>query len=459
MIQKINISEIRPNTGQIEGLPANPRQISETKFERLKKSLQDDPEMLDLRELLVYRYDGAYVVIAGNMRYRAALELGIKSLPCKIIPPETPVSKLKAYTIKDNANFGEWDYDMLANDWDNAKLDDWGMDVWQDENSDGEPENTSGNTPENASKVSPLTERFVIPPFSVLDTHKGYWQKRKKAWRELIGDMGESRDMTLMKSPELRYKYIYKRTAEHRKSLGIGFGEYLEKYVSEEDKKREEAKVLSHGVSILDPVLSEIICRWFCIENGKAFDCFAGDTVFGYVSAYLGHEFTGIELRQEQVDLNNERIEGLPARYICDDGQNVAKHIEANSQDLLFSCPPYFDLEKYSKNARDASNQRTYADFLAILKSAFTSALTCLKNDRFAVIVVGDVRDKKGFYYNFVDDVKRIFIENGAKLYTELILVEAGANASVKAITGMKNRKVAKMHQNVLVFYRGNPQN
>ena len=81
-------------------------------------------------------------------------------------------------------------------------------------------------------------------------------------------------------------------------------------------------------VSILDPVLAEIACKWFCVEKGRTFDCFAGDTVFGYVSGDLGHDFTGIELRKEQAAINNERVRDMSARYICDDGQNVSKHIK-----------------------------------------------------------------------------------------------------------------------------------
>ncbi|MDR0384682.1 MAG: site-specific DNA-methyltransferase, partial [Prevotellaceae bacterium] len=368
---------------------------------------------------------------------------------------ELSEAEQQEFIIKDNVGFGEWDYDALANKWDSEDLSDWGVDVWRDENTGlGSDDSASGKSEHS------LTDHFVVPPFSVLDTRKGYWQARKKVWREFIGDMGESRNDTLIRSLEIKYKQLYEKTREHRKSLGIGFKEYLDKYVSDEDRKQAESTLLAQGVSILDPVLSEIVCRWFCIENGKIFDCFAGDTVFGYVSAYLGHEFTGIELREEQAALNNERVKGLPARYICDDGQNVAKHVEADSQDMLFSCPPYFDLEKYSNNTADASNQKTYGDFLAILENAFRSALACLKNDRFAVIVVGDVRDKKtGFYYAFADDVKRIFIQNGAKLYNELILVEVGASTALRAANGMKNRKVAKMHQNVLVFYKGDPKN
>ncbi len=89
--------------------------------------------MLDLRELLVFRWEDKYVIIGGNMRYRAALDLGITELPCKIIPPDTPISKLKAYTLKDNIAYGEYDWDMLSNEWDSQDLDAWGLDVWQDD--------------------------------------------------------------------------------------------------------------------------------------------------------------------------------------------------------------------------------------------------------------------------------------------------------------------------------------
>lgn len=296
-----------------------------------------------------------------------------------------------------------------------------------------------------------------MPPFSILDTRKGYWQDRKKKWRDLIGDFGESRNDTLITSPEIKYKDLYQRTRQHREELGVSFREYLDKYVPDEVKEHEANKVLSAGVSLLDPVMAEIVCRWFGLENCKTFDCFAGDSVFGYVSAYLGNEFTGIELRPEQAQLNSERVEGMSARYICDDGQNVAQHIAPQSQDLLFSCPPYFDLEKYSDLENDASNQGSYGDFIKILENAFKAAVGCLKDNRFAVIVVGDVRDKStGFYYDFCGDIKRIFREAGMPLYNEIILIETGASTALRASRYMESRKVAKMHQNILVFYKGN---
>lgn len=123
--QMLPIGLIEPNKGQIEGLPKNPRLIRDEHFKKLKKSIEDNPEMLYLRELLVYPHQGKYVVIGGNMRLMAMRDLGYNEAPCKVIPEDTTAEQLKAYTIKDNAAYGEWDYDLLANEWDVDQLDDW----------------------------------------------------------------------------------------------------------------------------------------------------------------------------------------------------------------------------------------------------------------------------------------------------------------------------------------------
>lgn len=133
-MSKIALKHLIENKGQIEGLPANPRQIDKDKFEKLKRSLVDDPEMLSLRELLVYPYNDKYIVIGGNMRYQAAKKLGMDSIPCKVIPPEMPIEKVKAILIKDNLGYGVWDWDMIANEWDADTLQDWGMEIpgWEE---------------------------------------------------------------------------------------------------------------------------------------------------------------------------------------------------------------------------------------------------------------------------------------------------------------------------------------
>lgn len=126
---KIKLSKLKSNTGQVDGLPKNPRFIKDEKFEKLVKSIKEDPEMLNLREVLAYDTGTELVVIAGNMRLKACKELGIKEVPCKILPTDTPLQKLKAYTIKDNVSFGEHDFDLLREDWDLGELESWGIDM------------------------------------------------------------------------------------------------------------------------------------------------------------------------------------------------------------------------------------------------------------------------------------------------------------------------------------------
>lgn len=114
----LNIEQLEPNVGQVEGLPTNPRTISGEKVEDLKKSLLNNPEMMYLRECIVYPFNGKYVIIGGNQRYTALSELGQKQIPCKILAPDTPVEKLRAIVLKDNYGYGEWDKDILAEEWD-----------------------------------------------------------------------------------------------------------------------------------------------------------------------------------------------------------------------------------------------------------------------------------------------------------------------------------------------------
>ena len=134
-IKNIRMSLLELNEGQMYGLPKNPRWIRDARYEALKKSIQDAPEMLELREILVYPLDdvegheGKFIIIGGNMRYRACLELGFQELPCKVIPLETPVKKLREYVIKDNEGFGQNDWDLLSSEWEQEELSSWGMEL------------------------------------------------------------------------------------------------------------------------------------------------------------------------------------------------------------------------------------------------------------------------------------------------------------------------------------------
>ena len=124
----IALKDIVPNSGQIPGVPANPRIIQDGRFTKLVRSLKDDPEMMELRELLVYEQDGTFVVIGGNMRLKALKHIGAIEAPCKVIPADWPAEKLRAIATKDNVSFGEFDWDALVEGWDRGELEDWGVD-------------------------------------------------------------------------------------------------------------------------------------------------------------------------------------------------------------------------------------------------------------------------------------------------------------------------------------------
>ena len=166
----INIKQIEPNKGQIEGLPKNPRLIKDNKFDLLKKSIREDPEMMELREILVIEHQGKFIIIGGNMRYHACRELGHTEMPCKIIPPGTSIDKLKRYTIKDNASFGEWDMDMLANEWELPELLDWGLDMPKISIEDGEED--------NSTQIAQIKLTITHSDLEVLDTLKDELEQR-----------------------------------------------------------------------------------------------------------------------------------------------------------------------------------------------------------------------------------------------------------------------------------------
>lgn len=125
-IKKINISEVEVNNGQINGLPANPRQWTKEVFSKLRKSLKETPELFEARGVIVYPLNGKYIALGGNMRLEAARANKAKEVPCIVLPSNLTVEKLKEIVIKDNGSFGAWDIDSLANEWDDLPLEEWG---------------------------------------------------------------------------------------------------------------------------------------------------------------------------------------------------------------------------------------------------------------------------------------------------------------------------------------------
>lgn len=129
-IERIKLSNLELNTGQIDGLPRNPRFIKDHEYDKMVKSLKDDPEMTNLKELWITPHPTKktkFVIIAGNQRCTGMRELKWKDTMCKVIPKECTPEKLRRYALKDNIHFGQDDWDELANAWDDSELADVGM--------------------------------------------------------------------------------------------------------------------------------------------------------------------------------------------------------------------------------------------------------------------------------------------------------------------------------------------
>ena len=279
-------------------------------------------------------------------------------------------------------------------------------------------------------KKGALLEKFIAPPFSVLDTRQVYWQDRKRWWLSLGIKSEKGRDNVM----------------EALQSV---------------NKIQENEMPLS---SIFDPVLCELAYQWFNIPKGKILDPFAGGSVRGIVAAKLGFEYLGNDLREEQIQANRENAKEvlqdneIYPTWTVGDSKNIDRIAQGYKADLIFSCPPYADLEVYSDNPNDISNME-YKDFLTTYKEIIRKSCEMLNEDRFAVFVVGEVRDKKGFYRNFVSDTIMAFWNCGVILYNEMILVNAIGSLPIRAGKYFNaSRKIGKTHQNVLVFYKGDPK-
>lgn len=127
--KRIKLTKLVQNNGQIEGVPKNPRQWTKDDVEKLKASIEETPELLEARGCIVYPFGDKFVVLGGNMRLTACKQLGHKEVDCVVLDADTTPDKLKEIVIKDNGSFGAWDFDMLANEWDDLPLADWGVPV------------------------------------------------------------------------------------------------------------------------------------------------------------------------------------------------------------------------------------------------------------------------------------------------------------------------------------------
>lgn len=326
-----------------------------------------------------------------------------------------------------------------------------------------------------------LESKFIIPPFSILDTRQGYWQERKRLWLSLgvKSEIGRSDNLTYTGKVSDIHPYDGQSKVDRYSEAGRdpnlifkapqvtsqNLNYYREKEKAEEEGNEQDfykdvVAARGGGTSIFDPVLCELCYKWFCTKGGIIIDPFAGGSVRGIVAHILGYKYYGIDLSENQIEANREQAQEIipdnPPNWIVGNSIDMYKLIPSGTYaDFVFSCPPYFDLEQYSDNKCDLSNM-TWRDFKDDYSDIIYKSVQKLRPNRFACFVISEVRDNKGFYRGFVPFTIAAFKRCEMMFYNEIILVNQVGSMPVRIKKMFGDyRKVGRVHQNVLVFYNG----
>ena len=265
---------------------------------------------------------------------------------------------------------------------------------------------------------------MAITPFSVLDTRTKEWKQRKEWWITQYGIQSE-----------------------------LGREDTQSKTIFWDNP--------STNVSIFDPVLCEMMYEWFSPKGGMVLDPFAGGSVRGIVAEELGRKYVGVDLSESQVLANREQSQ--KPNWIVGDSKKVIFGLE-DEYDFVFTCPPYYDLEVYSDNKSDLSTMNE-SEFDDTLESILYQSAIKLKNNRFFCVVVSEVREPSttgnysiGKYRGLVRKTIDMCERHGLSFYNDMILFNSQHQASKVGKTYFdRNRKIPSVHQNVLVFVKGNP--
>lgn len=502
---------IKIKLGQIIPWEANPRQSTKAQAERLIRS---EKRLGQMQTLAVSPADKSGMVQLYDGHQRCSAWLTVKGADYEILALQSnrylsEDERKEAAVILHTAT-GQWDWNSLSA-WGAADLREWGMDETTLQTWGGDYANLNGllesekeptdQPSEQEQARRKLADRFGVPPFSVLDARQGYWQDRKRAWIALgiKGELGRGDEVgALNDSAEFADPLARKAAYDQNGLLGFskqvrsGYGETFGsgkpsdlpnayKNQGKSNAMRANAKAggapmpamdytdgergegAQSGTSVFDPVLVELVYRWFCPTGGKILDPFAGESTKGIVSEYLGYPYTGIELRAEQIAANEAQAEiiKLQPKWILGDSEKIGQLLPAGEMyDLIFTSPPYYDLEIYSESEKDGSAFETYEKFMQWYKNIFEQFIARLNENRFLVVKIGEIRHKKtGVYRNFLGDNISCFIDLGLQYYNEMVLVTAIGSLPLRVGRAFSiARKIGKTHQNILVFYKGNPK-
>ena len=408
------------------------------------------------------------VVIAGHCRIAAAKQLGIETVPTLRLDHLTP-EQVRAYRLADNrlTEMGTWDADLLQAELQALSIGDFSLaDLGFDSDAITAliPADSAGPelTGPGSYSVGSLMDAFIEPPLSLLRSSTGRWQHRKAAWLSALPleygtDLGRDEGL-LMKNFSRRDAQFYNKKSAVEKRIGktLTSSEFVNKYYT-----APTGRVFS-GTSQFDPVLAELMTIWFSPPGGLIYDPFAGDVERGLVAAVKGRRYHGIDVRAEQCVANDEAAQRLGAtptpKWSQGTSLDAARVWSGEKADLVFTCPPYWNLEKYSDDPKDLSNM-PLEEFTATHNRIIAACAAHLEQDRFAVWVIGDVRDKQtGRFVRLHDRTKDGFAAAGMHLHSEIIFATPLGSKRIMARKAMNaKRTILSRHEYVLVFCKGDP--
>lgn len=308
-----------------------------------------------------------------------------------------------------------------------------------------------------------IVDSYGEPPFSVLDTRSARWQERKRVWLALGIQSEVGRGENLLKFSDSMLAVSNGASSKKKKKTNVMAGGLAYGEITHPDGRPRSI----NGTSVFDPVLTELAYDWFVPEGGCIVDPFAGGSVRGIVAAALGRLYRGIELRDDQVVANRQQWKDIAPKlkrplepsWQVGEALETLRSFKDATADFIFSCPPYMDLEKYSDDPRDLSTLKPDA-FAEAYTAIIKEAVRVLREDRFACFVVSEVRGPKpGFYRCLPALTIQAFEAAGARYYNEAILINSASSLPLRVRKQFDaSRKLGRMHQNILLFCKGNPE-
>ena len=280
---------------------------------------------------------------------------------------------------------------------------------------------------------------------------KGDWLKMKREWNGKIEASGEKYNI-----PNPKFA---SRDGCWQGSAGFSNVVLSTRKIEDGKVVHDTGKSHNKNASVLDPVACECILRFFMPTEGtRVYNPFGGGVQFGYIAGSYGYEYIASEIRQNQCDANNALCQDLEsAKWIKSDSATFSPE---GKFDLVFTCPPYYKVEKYIDYEGaipdgEINSMLTYDEFRAALFLGYKIAIEHLKDNRFFIAMVGDSRASNGAYYGMEAETEVFLKEQGLHLYNKIIYLEAEFTRLAQAKRTLDYRKFPKREQKIIVAYKG----